>query len=315
MGPVTAAVAAMSAAWVDAHRRAPSVDTWAPSGLGTTDGTLLHARVGGDPGRGVLLLHGLVSTGDVFGQGFDALSASHRVVVPDLLGFGRSMDVHRAAFTLSDHLDALDDLADRTDLLAGRVVIGAHSMGSALALHWAARHADVVDAVVCWGAPMYPSPQSARAQLTGSAMARLFVLDTRWAQHACALSCRHRTAAGWLTAASAPRLPVRLARQVPLHTWPAYRDAINGLVLDTDWRQLLTDLDRAGVPVHLAWGDRDAVGDVGWGRTVTADHPNTTVELVDNADHLLPMTHPELCRAQLLASMTSLTTHNHHKVH
>jgi pimeloyl-ACP methyl ester carboxylesterase len=279
--------------------------------LGAANGTRLHARVGGDPGRGVLLLHGLVSTGDVFGQAFDVLTASHRVVVPDLLGFGRSMDERRTTFTLADHLDALDDLADRTGLLGGRIVIGAHSMGSALALHWAARHPDRVDAVVCWGAPMYPSPHAASTQLTGSAMARLFVLDTRWAEQACAMNCRHRTAAGWLAAAIAPTLPIQLARQVPRHTWPAYRDALNGLVVHADWRQLLTNLTRAGVPVHLVWGRRDHVGDAGWARNVAAGHADTSVELVDDADHLLPLTHPELCRAQLLTSMASPPTPAH----
>ncbi len=315
MGRVTATAAAISAAWGVMHARAPAVQAWAPSRLDTADGTRLHARVGGNPGQGLLLLHGLVSTGDVFGQAFDALTDSHRVVVPDLLGFGRSMDQRRTSFTLEDHLDALDVLAKETGLLDGRVVIGAHSMGSALALHWAARHADDVDAVVCWGAPMYSSPVAARTQLTGSAMARLFVLDTRWAARACAISCRHRTAAGWIAAAIEPRLPIRIARQVPVHTWPAYRDAINGLVIDTAWPQVLTNLGQAGVPVRLVWGSRDHVGDADWARTVAADHPNTSVELVDDADHLLPLTHPELCRAQLLTSMTSPPTHNHQEVH
>ena len=158
---------------------------------------------------------------------------------------------------------------------------------------------------------MYPSPHAASTQLTGSAMARLFVLDTRWAEHACAISCRHRTAAGWLAAAIEPRLPIRLSRQVPLHTWPAYRDALNGLVVGADWRQLLTNLTRAGVPVHLVWGRRDHVGDAGWARNVAAGHADTSVELVDDADHLLPLTHPELCRAQLLTSMASPPTPAH----
>jgi pimeloyl-ACP methyl ester carboxylesterase len=310
MGSVTAA-AALAAAWGVVHLRAPAVHAWAPSRLDAVDGTRLHARVGGDTGRGMLLLHGLVSTGDVFGRAFDPLTASHRVVVPDLLGFGRSMDERRTTFTLDDHLDALDELADRTGLHAGPISIGAHSMGSALALRWAARHPDRVDAVVCWGAPMYPSPHAARTQLTGSAMARLIVLDTRWAEHACAISCRHRTAAGWLAAAIEPRLPIRLSRQVPLHTWPAYRDALNGLVVDADWRQLLTNLTRAGVPVRLVWGHRDHVGDVDWARNVAAGHADTSVELVDDADHLLPLTHPELCRAQLLTSMASPPTPTH----
>ena len=46
--------------------------------------------------------------GDIFGAGFDRLAERHRVVVPDLLGFGRSLDEARTAFSVEAHLDALD---------------------------------------------------------------------------------------------------------------------------------------------------------------------------------------------------------------
>ena len=92
-------------------------------------------------------------------------------------------------------------------------------MGSALALRWAARHPDRIDRVVCWGAPIYPSPAAARAHISGSAVTRLFVVDPAWAARACAISCRHRVAAGWLTAATEPQLPTQVARAVPQHTW------------------------------------------------------------------------------------------------
>jgi len=247
----------------------------------------------------VVLLHGLVSSGDVFGAAYDELAATHRLVVPDLLGFGRSMDVSRSAFSIDDHLDALDQLADRTGLFERRWTIGAHSMSSALALRWAARHEHRVDQVVCWGAPVYPSPDAALARISGSAMARLFVLDTGWAEQVCAVSCRHRTAAGWLTAASEPTLPVHIARSVALHTWPAYRDAMRHFVIEADWQGQLNRLDDSGVSVELVWGTNDKVGDSDFASTLTSANANTTVTLVPGADHHLPLTHPALCRDHL----------------
>lgn len=292
-------VAAAPAFWVARHALSPAVRTWTRPSLSTDTTGPLFARVGGDGERAVVLLHGLVSSGDVFGAAYDDFATTHRLVVPDLLGFGRSMDMNRSAFSIDDHLDALDQLADRTGLFERRWTIGAHSMGSSLALRWAARHALRVDRIVCWGAPIYPSSDIALAAISGSAMTRLFVLDTGWAEEACAISCRHRTAAGWLTAAFEPTLPVPIARSVALHTWPAYRDAMRHFVIEADWREQLTRLDDSGTIVELTWGIDDRVGDSDYASTLTSATVNTTVKLVPGANHHLPLTHPELCRHHL----------------
>lgn len=294
-----ATVGAAPAFWMARHALSPAVRTWTPPSLATDTTGPLFARVGGDGERAVVLLHGLVSSGDVFGAAYDELATTHRLVVPDLLGFGRSMDTNRSAFSIDDHLDALDQLADRTGLFERRWTIGAHSMGSSLALRWAARHAQRVDQIVCWGAPIYPSPDAALARISGSAMARLFVLDTGWAEAVCAVSCRHRSAAGWLTAAFEPTLPVHIARSVALHTWPAYRDAMRHFVIDADWKDHLARLDDANTTVELVWGTDDKVGDSDFASTLTSATVNSTVKLIPDANHHLPLTHPELCRKQL----------------
>lgn len=130
-------------------------------------------------------------------------------------------------------------------------------------------------------------------------MARLFALDTGWAEHVCAISCRHRTAAGWLTAAFEPTLPVPIARSVALHTWPAYRDAMRHFVIEADWQDHLTRLDDSNTAVELVWGTDDKVGDVDFASTLASATGNTTVTLIPDADHHLPLTHPDLCRTHL----------------
>lgn len=296
---IFAAAAATSALWAARHHTSAAVDCWDPPTLpGDSDGPL-YARYGGDGRRAVVLLHGLVSSGDVFGAAYDRLAETRRVVVPDLLGFGRSLDETRTSFTIDDHLDALDQLADRAGLFGRRWTIGAHSMGSALALHWAARHPDCVERVLCWGAPIYPSPEEARKRISGSMMTRLFVLDTRWGERACALSCRHRSAAGWFTAAVQPALPVPVARAVSLHTWPAYRDAMQQLVIEADWNLLLGDVADHGIRIGLTYGSDDRVGDRTHADEMSRTISGDPVTLIPGADHHLPMSHPGTCLAQI----------------
>ena len=299
-----ATAAALPSMWALRHVGSAAVRTWTPPMLHGQRVGPLYARVGGAGDGATVLLHGLVATGDVFGGAYEGLAATRRLVIPDLLGFGRSLDTTRSAFSVDDHLDALDQLADRNGLLDRRWCIGAHSMGSVLALRWAARHPERVDRVVCWGAPLYASSAAATAEISGSVMTRLFVLDTRWAERACAASCRHRTAAGWMAAVLEPSLPVPIARAVSHHTWLAYRDAMRHLVIDTPWRRLLTDLDRNGTPVELVWGSRDRVGDVDHARAVADRLDHATVRLVEGADHRLPMTGPGTCLSQLCGAIS-----------
>lgn len=294
-----AAAGAPVAWWLVRHCRSPAVRAWrAPTIRGTHVGDL-HARIAGDGDKAVVLLHGLVSSGDVFGAAYDRLATVARLVVPDLLGFGRSMDESRSSFPVDAHLSALDDLAEDAGLFQRRWTVGAHSMGSALALQWALRHADRIDRVVCWGPPIYGSPRAARTRITGSRMARLVVLDTAWAERACAISCRHRDGVGVLTAAVEPDLPVAVARAVTRHTWPAYRDAMRHLVLEPDWEQLLADLDQRRVPIRLVWGSEDPVGDPDLAGAYADAGQHTGLTRVPGADHYLPMTHPALCLAHL----------------
>lgn len=288
----TAAIA--TSAWTLAHLRSPAVQAWQPPDLPLRRHGPLSYRITGpdDADIGILLLHGLVATGDVFGVTPELLGAQHRVVVPDLLGFGRSLDEHRTDFSTTAHLDALDNLIDH-ELGHRSIRIGAHSMGSALALRWAAANPDRIDRVVCIGAPLWPDAERAKAALgTLGPMGKSLVLDDRLARAVCSFNCRHRTLAGLLAAAFAPRWPIPVARQASLHTWPAYITALEDQIINCPWHQLLDKLAENLVPVRLIRGEDDTIGD----RSCfleAASRPGVDVIIVPG-DHTLPTAEPNL---------------------
>lgn len=283
-------------AWALRHRRSVAVQSWAPSHFDAVRAGSLHVRTGGSTGPLVVLLHGLVATGDIFGAPFDSLAESSMLVVPDLLGFGRSLDERRFLFTTDEHLDALDAMLDDLGLGHQPLIIGAHSMGVALAVRWAARHGARCEAVVGFGAPVYPNATAVHDTIAETGlMARAFVATTRWAQAVCRLNCRHRRIAGLIAAAAAPELPTRIARAASLHTWPAYRDAIDDVISATDWPRTLSELAATGTNVELVWGTEDRIGDRAFATTL----PGATVDEVDGADHHLPLTHPTQCIERL----------------
>ena len=287
-------LAVSGAVWTLVHWRSCAVRRWEPSSLVRRRVGDLSCRVGGNGGAGVLLLHGLVATGDVFGITADTLATTMVVAVPDLLGFGGSIDENRDDFGTEAHLAAIDAVIN--EVIGDRqLVIAAHSMGCTLALRWAGRHPGRVVRVICVGAPIWPSRAAARRAIgCASPMSRLLVLNGRIARFACGLSCRHRTVAGWIASVTAPRWPIPIARQASLHTWPAFHQAIEQQVLHDEWPALLERLDTAGVPVRLVWGDRDPVGDREYAMRLASSLTHVTVQIIEGADHTLPTARPEL---------------------
>lgn len=228
--------------------------------------------------------------------------------MPDLLGFGRSLDESATDFDAAAHVDALDEVID-AEAPTGRVHIGAHSMGSAVALRWAAEHPERVERIVCIGAPIWPDQRAARKAIGAAGpMARALVLDTSFARALCRFNCRYRGLAGLVAAAVAPRWPAAIARQASLHTWEAYTSAIDEFVFSMQWGYALAELSAAGVEVHLIWGAEDPVGD----RTFTADLasglPGVSTEIVPDADHSLPAARPSLLPDHLTGARAAART-------
>jgi pimeloyl-ACP methyl ester carboxylesterase len=265
---------------------------WRSSTLPTRQAGPLHVRTAGLGDTVTVLLHGLVATGDIFGAAFDQLTDTTTVVVPDLLGFGRSIDETRSQFTPDDHLDALDHALADLGLADRSLVVGAHSMGSAIALRWIERRRDQIASISCFGPPVYPDAAAVNATIASSGvMAQAFVANNELAQIACRLNCSHRKAAGIAAGLATPKLPWPVAKAASLHTWPAYRDAMDLLIPHTDWTgltRLACDLD---VPVAMVWGSDDRIGD----RSYASGLRGVALTEIPGAGHHLPMTHANLC--------------------
>ena len=107
---------------------------------------------GGEP---LVLLHGLASSNRYWGDLSGLAGKRYRVLAPDLLGFGRSPKPPLSEYAPADHLAALRPaLRARID---GPFSLLGHSLGSLLALHYAAAYPADVRALILVSLPVVGS--------------------------------------------------------------------------------------------------------------------------------------------------------------
>ncbi len=253
----------------------------------------------------ILLLHGIASTQAQFDATWDALASCGTVVIPDLLGFGASLDRGRREFTLDDHLHALDDLLDVVGRGSGPLFIAGHSLGGALGVCLASRHADRVGGIVTWGAPLHRSAQSARDHVR--AMGRvnaLTGLDTPLAQITCRLLCPRPRLARPVYRAVRPTMPIPVLEGAMEHSWWSYIGAMHSIILDTPWQSAMGPLIDAEIPIHLVAGAQDRVIDQELMNAWAQRSSMIRFELVPDAGHELPIVDPSGCVEHVRSVLT-----------
>lgn len=121
--------------------------TTATKGIGNyaeVNGVNLYYESHGN-GRPMILLHGGLGSGEMFGPILPALTEDHQVIAVDLQGHGRTADIDRPI----DMRLMADDIAALIDHLElDRPDIVGYSMGGAAALCTAAKHPDKVRRLV-----------------------------------------------------------------------------------------------------------------------------------------------------------------------
>jgi len=155
---------------------------------GTTDakGTGQYAEVNGislyyethGTGRPLILLHGGLGSGEMFGPILPTLGERHQVIAVDLQGHGRTADIDRPIDMglMADDIAALIDHAglDKPDLVG-------YSLGGGVALHTAVKYPAKVGRLVAASANIRPDaiyPEMRAQQGQVNAAAAEFMKDT-----------------------------------------------------------------------------------------------------------------------------------------
>lgn len=119
----------------------------------------IHWLEAGTAEQAVVLLHGLSGSGRWWARNVPALARTYRVMIPDLVGYGRTPLVGRVP-ALPQMADLLAEWLDVLGL--ERVNVAGHSMGGQVAIHFAARHPQRVRRLLLVDAAGIPRPVTPR---------------------------------------------------------------------------------------------------------------------------------------------------------
>jgi pimeloyl-ACP methyl ester carboxylesterase len=148
---------------------------WTSTSQGTGDyadvnGISLYYEVHGS-GRPLILLHGGLGSGEMFGPIVPRLAETHQVIAVDLQGHGRTADVDRPV-----NLETMgDDIAALIGHLGlGRVDLMGYSLGGGVAFQAASRHPGLVRKLVLVSvnlrkSAIYAEMREQQTQLSGEA--------------------------------------------------------------------------------------------------------------------------------------------------
>jgi haloalkane dehalogenase len=120
--------------------------TW-PYAARFHDGAGFHQHyVDEGQGRPVMFLHGQPTWGYIWRRFIGPVAASHRVIVPDHMGFGKSETPADREYTLRTHVDNLTSLIEALDLRDITLVM--QDWGGPIGVGYAVRHPERIHSLV-----------------------------------------------------------------------------------------------------------------------------------------------------------------------
>ncbi len=241
----------------------------------------LFVRMAGDSGTPIVLLHGLASSSRYWTPGIPLLAPFHRLIMPDLLGFGRSPKPFRAHYTPEEHVEylhlALAPLAGTPFTLVG------HSMGSILALYYAAAHPEAVSGSVLISLPVIGCLPWGHDDHGEPRVLHRLIAHTGTGARLAGLGIRLAGPLGYLLAPRVQRdVPVEAARDAMQVTAASYWRTLEQVVYGADVPALV---ERQQRPLLLVHGADDHTAPPEPVRELAAADPRVRLQVLEGIGH------------------------------
>lgn len=263
-------------------------------------GARLYYYAAGSRGAGepLVLLHGFPTSGHLWSSVIPHLPGGHRVVVVDLLGFGRSDRPGAHDVSLGAHADRVIALLDALGIDVACVV--GHELGAAIALAAALRHGPRVSRLGLVSAAAFDAWPTRDVRVVRATLPVTRHLPPSWIGSV----LRADLLRGYVNRDHAVRSVDRY-----LHPFEDAdgRDAFFQHLQRLDPHDIEGLVPRLGEvlqPTAVVWGRHDPFLPVKLGERIAAAIPSATLDVVEDGCHFIPEEQPQ----DVAASITRLLT-------
>lgn len=276
-------------------------------------GLRIHHTTGGR-GRPLLMIHGLGSSGYMeWRRNLAHLARSHRVLAPDLPGFGRSDKPASARYGIAYFARVLRRYLDTVGVRSAAVV--GTSLGGRVAIELALTAAPRVQRLVLVNALGLGRPRLQVAYpllalpRVGEAAMRVAGLALSRAPDSLIRRFAGRYAGGEAAAASDAQYLSDMREMYSSAGYPsAYLATVRSLATPRTllgWSGMAGRLRRTGIPLLLIWGARDPLFPLEHARRTHAAVPGSGLAVIEGAGHTPQAERPDEFNRALLAFLTA----------
>jgi len=248
------------------------------------DGARLYYYAAGSRGAGepIVLLHGFPTSGHLWNGVVPLLPEGHRVVVLDLLGFGRSDPPGGRKVDIRSHADRVVAVLDHLGINFACVV--GHDIGGGIAQSVAARHPHRVSRLCLVSSVAFGGWPSREVRL-----ARAMLPLTRHLPPSWILSVvRANLLRGYV---DHERGGHEIDRYLRTFAAADGRDALVAHLAaleSRDTEALALRLKNVVCPTAIVWGEKDPFLPVGLGARLESAIPGSTLTVIPDARHFIP---------------------------
>ena len=257
----------------------------------------LYVDIRGKGTETLVFIAGLGGTTRYWESRLQSIEGRYRIVLVDLLGFGRSPKPWMQ-YTVERQVAALHDAIQS---FAPFTLVG-HSLGALIAVAYAAEHPEKVKNIVPIGMPYFGSEAAAYRYMRGGSVQGGFVYTSvALTMITCILT---RRLFGWLLPYIIRSVPREVAEDLVKHTWRSSTSSLWDVVYRYDIRSDLERLPTRIRPLFIH-GDEDIMAPVGAIEGLVRDHPAWRVEVRPGIDHHPFLRDPAGCLALIESLQTS----------
>ncbi len=258
----------------------------------------LYTRALGQSGPQLVLLPGIGATTRYWELVAGPLAAAMRLLLVDLLGFGRSQKPW-ITYTVDRHIAELHRVLAPVGARQPFTLV-AHSLGARLAITYAARYPAEVERLILVSLPFFGGEEQAKTFIRSRHSSGWLWTHMIPFALTCLLG---RRLLGWAAPLLARGVPREVAEDANQMTWRSSTSTMWEVIYRYD---LTTDLRRLPptLPMLCLHGDRDESAPLDRMRALQALHPNCDIRVYPGADHQLPLRQPRWVRDQIMTVVT-----------